>query len=318
MKNKIKKTHFTTADLIDLRETNQRYARQLNHPSTVWNLTEQLPREILLHIFSFLDLTDLTRLAYVCTAWRNLINATPGLWRTMYIKLSCRQYSLNNVKDYWYANRFGGHLRELFITCVHHKNHETCNNMGVCIRKLLLHLRPTGLTTLSIYSGRLYGVSGPITTSIVTILKRMLSRAPKLQHFKMPLALWRVPAGKNVLNTLLSVSRCTLQSLMIHGFFLPPNFGQKPAEFDQLTSGILSLNHLTKLGIDYFILNDAFIDALARSTTKLQKLKMFDMDVQSTLPNVTHKSWQNLVSKSCFLKYRFRNNTIVFNMTHYS
>ncbi|XP_059153244.1 uncharacterized protein LOC131939012 [Physella acuta] len=304
MKHKIKKTHIATADVIDLRDSNERYARTLNKPSNTFNLTEQLPNDVLLHIFSFLDFKDLTRLAYVCTSWRNLINTSPGLWREMYLKLTCRLHSAQNVRTYWYASRFGSYLRELIIHCLHHKNN-FCKNMAVCVRKMLLNLHATSLTSLNIFGVKLFGVSSPIMMSLASILTRFLTRNPCLQHFKMPLALWRVTAGKKVLNTVLTVCKGTLESLMIHGFFLPPKFGQKPADFDQLTNGILSLKNLTKLGIDYFILNDVFINALSKSNTKLKRLKMFDMDVRCTVPKVTHNSWRNLTVASPEMQVAF-------------
>ncbi|XP_059153251.1 uncharacterized protein LOC131939017 [Physella acuta] len=268
---------------------------------TIDILELQLPQEIRIKIFEYFEKKELMRLATVSKSWRDFIFGTPRFWRCMNLKLSCRRQSKHNEAACWYAARLGEHFRDLTISCLHANKHIHCDTMAVCLRKLLLNLRQANLTTLIITDLRCRSARTPIWSSIVRILTRILSRCGQLQQFGMPLVQWKVPEGSKFLNTVLSKARGTLHSLRIDGFFKPVTFKKRflrPVEFDQLTNGILALNHLTQLGIDYFILTDAFVDALSRSYANLRKLTLFLNGSSCFIKIISHKSWANLV-KGC-------------------
>ncbi|XP_059175901.1 uncharacterized protein LOC131955699 [Physella acuta] len=128
----------------------------------------------------------------------------------------------------------------------------------------------------------------------------MLSRFDRLECFAMPSAEFTYPEGIKVLKTVTSASKESLQSLLIEGFFHTPDeiiMGEH-VSFDGVTKYILSLNNLKKLGIDFFILTDDFVNALSTSSAKLEKLKINASFISFSTKNISQISWLNL-TKAC-------------------
>lgn len=301
----VRKTLITTKVIPNVEQNKERYAPTLNKPSKAWYLPDHLPQEIILHIFSFLETKDLIRLATVCKSLRELIHTTPRFWRNIQVKLSCSQSSVHSEAAKWLVTRFGTHFRELEINCEHHREHIHCKSMAVCLRKLLLSLRQKSLTSLLITELRFSKAKVPEATCIIASLNRVVSRSRHLQHFGMPFAFWRISDGITLLDTVLSVSKGTLKSLFIEGFFQTDTLDRPPVEFDRVTRGILSLSNLTKLGIDYCFLSDAFVNALSRSHAKLKKLKLHDNRHVWYIADIHQSSWVALVSNLFFSESPF-------------
>ncbi|XP_059173844.1 uncharacterized protein LOC131954282 [Physella acuta] len=269
-------------------------------------LWDQLPREVIIHIFRYLGKSELLRVARVCKCWWDLIHTTSSLWRDMHLELSCNSKSIHRKRACWYASQFGNHFRKLSVTCVHDNNHMVCRLMGINFRRLLLTLHQPELTSLKVTDLKLRGALMCTVKSISEILTRMLSRLEGLQCFKMTSSLFRIDEGVKVIDTVLTVSRGTLQSLVIDGFFEATFLAQRPAEFERVTNGILSLNRLTKLSIDYQLLTDSFVTALSRSHTgQLKVLKISAFQLSSKDDKTSRSSWLTLIEACPTLKVAF-------------
>lgn len=264
--------------------------------SAGFNFVEQVPKELLLYIFSFLDKNTLLRLLTVCKSWRNLILNSPKLWRNKHLKLACSRQSLHSKRSYSYAKRFGAHVRRLSISCEHPQGH-ACKFMAICLRKVLRSLRHPSLTSLKITDLRLGSAGGVTVASLCQVMMRVLSDMDNLQCFLMTSSLWPLQEGVRVIDTIVSVFRGTLRSLVIDGFFQDGALPQPSTQYDQITNGILSLTRLTKLGVDYLLLTDSFVTALSSSHARqLKILKLTLEDLNPRTPKILKTSWANLVS----------------------
>ncbi|XP_059153247.1 uncharacterized protein LOC131939014 isoform X2 [Physella acuta] len=304
----LKKIYITTKDLAENRQAKQKFDLKLPNNSMIPYLPDRVPQHVLMQIFTYLDRIDLIRLAGVCKYLRDLIFTSPQIWRTIRLKLSCRQYPMCNKSALWYAKLFGIHFKDLLIVCDHVRPHISCKTMTVCLRNILLSLGQTRLTSLVIREGRLVNATVPVVSSLVEILTRILTRCRDLQHFGMPCALWTVKDGSKVLDTLWSTSRGSLKSLRLDAYYVPPEDGRRPAEFDRVTTGILSLTHLTILGIDYCVLNDAFINSLSRANIKIKVLILFDLEVEGDWTQISKNAWVNLTQACPEMKVYFVTN----------
>ncbi|XP_059153248.1 uncharacterized protein LOC131939015 [Physella acuta] len=304
----LNKMFITTKDLAENGQAKQKFNLKLPNYSMSSYLPDQIPQHVLLQIFTYLDRTDLIRLAGVCKYLRDLIFTSPQIWRTIRLKLSCSQYPLRNKSALWYAKLFGIHFKDLLIDCEIVRQHNFCKNMAVCLRNLLLSLGQTRLTSLVIKYGQIVHASVPVVSSLVEILTRFLTRCRDLKIYGMPCALWTVQDGSKVLDTLWSTSRGSLKSLRLEGYFVPPKDGRRPAEFDRVTTGILSLTHLTTLGIDYCVLNDAFINSLSRANIKIKLLILFDVEVEGDWTQISKNAWVNLTQACPEMKVSFITN----------
>ncbi|XP_059173674.1 uncharacterized protein LOC131954158 isoform X1 [Physella acuta] len=225
----------------------------------------QLPNEITIKVLSYLDTIEVLRMATVCKSWKDLIHTTPSVWRNIHLQLSCNRKSSHNKRTFLCAQQFGMHFRKLSVSCSHDHQTAICKFMAIDFRKLLLSLHQTSLTSIKITDLQLRGALLSTVKSITEILTRILSRSDRIQCFKMSSAQFRVEEGINVLDTVFSESRGTLETLYVDTFFRESLLGYPRREQDKLTNGILSLTRLTKLGIDYLHLTDGFLTALSRS-----------------------------------------------------
>ncbi|XP_059153242.1 uncharacterized protein LOC131939010 [Physella acuta] len=271
------------------------------------NFLDQLPPDILLHIFCFLNVDERLRLACVCRSWRDLIHNTPHLWRNSQLKLCCDCECVQWRRTFSSVKRFASHFRELSISCSHHNNHAGCKILAAEFQKLVLCIHDPVLTSLKITDLRLQGSLSKTVSGISEVLTCMLSSLDRLQCFKMSSAQWPLHEGIKVIDTVLTVSRGTLQSLVIDGFFEATSLAQRPAEFDRVTNGILSLNRLTKLGIDYGLLTDEFVTTLSGSHAgQISKLKLVISGLQDYyLPKIAHECWLKLTEACPTMKVAF-------------
>ncbi|XP_059173869.1 F-box only protein 39-like [Physella acuta] len=282
----------------------QQHQRKENYRNTTeetdgknhWNT---LPQEVMVNIFDYLPQSDLFRLATVCRSWRDLIHTTPHFWRTMHLKLSCAHKSLHSKRTLCLSNILGGHFKELWISCLHQHANAGCKSMANDFRKFLLNLQHPSLTSIKIVDLQLQGALLTTVSGIRQVMMRMLSGLDRLHCFQMSSAQWPLHEGIKVMDTVLTVSRGTLQSLVIDGFFEATSLAQRPAEFERVTNGILSLNRLTKLGIDYQLLTDSFVTALSRSHTgQLKVLKIVASKLENNTPLIKERAWLCL-TKAC-------------------
>ncbi|XP_059153237.1 uncharacterized protein LOC131939007 [Physella acuta] len=271
------------------------------------NCIDQIPQELLLNIFSYLDKNTLLRLMCVCKHWRKLILTSPKLWRNKHLKLACSRPSLYNKRAYSYAKRFGSYVQRLNITC-EHPNRHACKFMAICLRKLLLSLRHPSLTSLKITDLRLDNSGGGVTlVSLSQVMTRILSSMDKLQDFHMTSSLWPLQEGLRVILTVLSVFRGTLRSLVIDRFFSDDSILQPSTVVDQLTRGILALPRLAKLGVDYFLVTDDFVTALSKSHAgQLKVLKLTVKDLNPRTPKILKTTWVQLKKACPSLKVAFQ------------
>ncbi|XP_059175914.1 uncharacterized protein LOC131955708 [Physella acuta] len=296
--NRIKKTTIASTSLLALDQTKEKYDFILNKPSNVPYLASLFPQEILIKIFSYFDLKDLVKLAGVCKSWHDLIHGTPQFWWNAHLKLSCKKQSKLRQNSYLFAKLYGSRCRNLVINCEHRFYYlACCKNMTVYLRKLLLLLKPTKLTSFKISDARMGCERESVRSSILQILTRMLSRFDRLQCFAMPFAKWRLIDGIKVLDAVISASKETIQSLMIDGFFhtFIVLFPQEPVNFDNVTNNILSLKKLKKLGIDYFVLTDDFVNALSTSCAQLETLRICAPYVCVATKTITQSCWVKLM-----------------------
>ncbi|XP_059155687.1 uncharacterized protein LOC131940835 [Physella acuta] len=282
----------------------------LNGQSDGSSFLGKLPSVVLVNIFRFVDnKNELLRLASVCRSWRDLIYTTPTLWRNMHLKLCCDCKCLNTKKAFSNAIRFGCHLYELSISvCKHHKCYPNSCSLATVFRKCLQDLRHPTLTSIKINDIELREALTRTTPGISREMTRLVSRLDRLQCFKMTKAQWPIEEGNNLINTVLTTSRGTLQSLDIDGFFEEKSLAEKPVKLDQLTTGILSLTRLTKLGIDYILLTDDFVTSLSRSHAgQLQTLKLVaSVILYGTTPHlISRKAWVNLTDACPAMKVAF-------------
>ncbi|XP_059173833.1 F-box only protein 39-like [Physella acuta] len=269
-------------------------------------LWEKLPQEVIYNIFDYLKQSDLLRLATVCKYWRDSIHTTAQFWRCMRLNLSCDKKSAHSKKSCWYATQLGSHFRELSISCHHHHKSKDCKNMAFDFRRLLLCLCHSNLTSLKITDLRLDSALISTVAVIRQVMTRMLSSYHRLHCFQMSSAQWPLHEGIKVIDTVLTVSRGTLQSLVIDGFFEATSLAQRPAEFERVTNGILSLNRLTKLGIDYQLLTDSFVTALSRSHTgQLKVLKISAGQADAAVSKIPGSVWSTLIEACPALKIAF-------------
>ncbi|XP_059175902.1 uncharacterized protein LOC131955700 [Physella acuta] len=295
--NRVRKTTVTSTVLLALDQTKEKYV-MLNKPSNVPYLTSLIPQEILIKIFSYFDLKDLVKLAGVCKSWRDLIHGTPQFWWNAHLKLSCKKQSKLRQNSYLFAKLYGSRCRNLVISCEHRFHYlGCCRTMIVYLRKLLLLLHPPNLTSLKISDARIGCERESVMSSILQILTRMLSRFDRLECFAMPFAKWQVLEGTKVFDAVISASKETLQILMIEGFFhiLRELIVGIPVDFDAVTNNILSLKNLKKLGIDYFVLTDDFVNALSTSCIKLKTLRICVPFCGVDTKIITQSCWVNLV-----------------------
>ncbi|XP_059153250.1 uncharacterized protein LOC131939016 [Physella acuta] len=291
----------------------------LNRKSEGALFLDKLPPEVLTKIFSFIrDKNELLRLASVCRTWRDLIHTAPQLWRNIRLKLCCDCECVHRKRALSCVQRFGCHFRDLSLSCVHHNNHVSCKFMAMDFRKVLLGLHQTTLTSLKITDLGLSGAKLSTVSGIAHVLTRMLSSLNCLKSFQMSSAQWPLDEGIKVIDTVLTVSRKTLKSLFIDGFFEPTSLADRPAEFDQVTNGILSLHRLTKLSIDYGLLTSAFVSAMSEShagqLTTLQLVISGIMD--RYLPKVSHKAWLSLTKACPTLKVAFNVDIWILDPSH--
>ncbi|XP_059171999.1 F-box only protein 39-like [Physella acuta] len=270
----------------------------------------QLPNEITLKVFSYLDTIELLRMATVCTSWRDLIHTTPSLWRNIHLELSCNWKSQKNKRTFLCAQQFGIHFRKLSVSCSHDHQTAICKFMAIDFRKLLLSLHQMSLTSIKITDLQLQGALLSTVKSITEILTRILSRSDRLQCFKMSSAQFTFEEGIKVLDTVFSVSRGNVETLYIDRIFREPLDGYLSKEQDKLTNGILSLTRLTKLGIDYLHLTDGFLTALSRSHAgQLKRLTIVAQHLLYDFNNYQVKlatnSWLTLTESCPELKMAF-------------
>ncbi|XP_059172035.1 F-box only protein 39-like [Physella acuta] len=278
-----------------------------SHDTYHW---DQLPNEITLKVFSYLDTIELLRMATVCTSWRDLIHTTPSLWRNIHLVLSCNWKSQKNKKTFLCAQQFGMNFRKLSVSCSHDHKTGICRFLAIDFRKLLLSLHQTSLTSIKITDLQLQGALMSTVKNITQSLTRILSRSDRLQSFKMSSAQFTFEEGITVLDTVFSVSRGTLETFYIDIFFREPLLGYLWNEQDKLTNGILSLTRLTKLGIDYRHLTDDFLTALSRSHAgQLKILKIVAQHLHNDFYNYQVKlatnSWLTLTGSCPELKLAF-------------
>ncbi|XP_059155700.1 uncharacterized protein LOC131940841 [Physella acuta] len=227
----------------------------------------------------------------------------------MHLKLCCDCKCLNTKKAFSNAIRFGCHLYELSISvCKHHKCYPNSCSLATVFRKCLQDLRHPTLTSIKISDIGMREASTRTPSDISREMTRLVSRLDRLKCFKMAKAQWPIEEGNNLINTVLTTSRGTLQSLDIDGFFEEESLAEKPVKLDQLTTGILSLTRLTKLGIDYILLTDDFVTSLSRSHAgQLQKLKLVaSVILYETTPHlISRKAWVNLTDACPAMKVAF-------------
>ncbi|XP_059173863.1 F-box only protein 39-like [Physella acuta] len=277
-----------------------------NGKSDDLNLWDKLPREVVLNIFNRLQQSDLFRLATVCKSWRDLIHTTPHFWRTMHLKLSCAHKSMHSKRALWWSNILGGHFKELWISCHHEHAAQGCKSVVNDFQKVILNLLHLSLTSLKITDLQLHSTWNHLVLGTRYVMTRLLPSLDRLQYFQMSSANWPVREGFKVMDTILTVSRGTLQSLVIDGFFDTATLTKRPAEFERVTNGILSLNRLTKLGIDYQLLTDSFVTALSRSHTgQLKVLKILARHMDRNTPRISKNSWLTLIKACPTLKVAF-------------
>ncbi|XP_059139932.1 uncharacterized protein LOC131928045 [Physella acuta] len=305
---RFRKTVITSATTMpEFGQTKERYDLKLNTPSKVAYLPDRVPQDILINIFSLLDSYDLLRAAAVCKSWRDLIHGTPRLWKNMLLKLSCMRQSGIRKNAYSYAKIYGKRFRKLVISCQNRRNQINCMDVVVCFKKILPLLHPTHLTSLKITDLRLRHARANTVSSIVRILTRQLSKFDHLEYFGMPFLQCGVVEAVKIVTTVLLSSKETLQSLMIEGFFQPSFIAITvlPRSFISLIDGVLSLNCLRKLGIDYFLLTYGLLNSLSASNAKLETLKI-GVTILYPLPNIISKSaWLNLMNAFQKLKIVF-------------
>ncbi|XP_059155391.1 uncharacterized protein LOC131940674 [Physella acuta] len=289
----------------------------LNGQSDGSSFLGKLPSVVLVNIFRFVDnKNELLRLASVCRSWRDLIYTTPTLWRNMHLEFCCNCKCLNRKTAFSNVKRFGCHLYELSISiCEHHKYHVFCNFLVIDLRKLLLSLHHSTLKSVKIDDIIVLETSCRTMSGISRDLTSMVSRLDRLQCFKMTKSQWPIEEGNNLINTVLTTSRGTLQSLDIDRFFHTRLLAEKPVKLDQLTTGILSLTRLTKLGIDYILLTDDFVTSLSRSHAgQLQKLKlMASAAMNQLIPKISSNCWEKLTEACPAMKVAFYVDGWVFN-----
>ncbi|XP_059153243.1 uncharacterized protein LOC131939011 [Physella acuta] len=290
-----------TSSVLPALKKRKTYHQKLNKPSKVNYMRDLIPEHICIHIFRFLSIEDLIRVAGVCKGFRELIHSTPRVWRDMHLRLSCKVQKLDLEPEVVckYAIQFAAHCQKLTINYYH------CLKMADSIRNLLVNLRPISLTSLVIIGARRSISEVPEVSCIIEALTRMLSGRKRLQKFGMTFAFWEVSDGIQVLEPVLSMSKGTLESLRIEGFFDWSGFNQKPVEFNRLTTSILLLNNLTELGLDYGFLTDAFVNALARSNPRLKNLRLFD-EVSHDSTSILKDTWVNLTESCPEMKVAFR------------
>ncbi|XP_059173845.1 F-box only protein 39-like [Physella acuta] len=261
----------------------------------------QLPMEILLKIFSYLNKVELLRMGTMCRSWRDLIHNTPSLWRNIHLDLSCNRKSAHNRRTFWYAQQFGMNFWNLSVSCSHEHESDVCKFMGVDFRKLLLTMQPPSLRSIKITDLELRGALLNTVKVIREMLIQTLNRTDGLHSFKMS-ALFSVEEGSKVLDAVFSVSRGTLETLYIDRFFRKSLLYYHRNEHDKLTNGILSLTRLTKLGIDYLQLTDGFLTALSRSHAgQLKRLKVVARDLKEDVPRFNYYNHSNTLATDSWL-----------------
>ncbi|XP_059175900.1 uncharacterized protein LOC131955698 [Physella acuta] len=311
MSNSEKNVISSTVLLEPRKETENKH---LYEPSKVSYLQDQVPQEIVIKIFSYFDIKELVKLAAVCRSWRDLIHGTPRFWWKAYLTLPCWRQRKLRKNVYSYAALYGNRCRDLVISCEHrYVNVACCEKLAIYLRNLLHLLHPTTLTSFKINDARLVCGKPSVRSSVIKILIGMLSRFDRLQCFAMPFAKFFYTEGIKVLKTVTSASKETLQSLLIEGFFHTPNeiIMEEPVSFDDVTKGILSLNNLKKLGIDFFVLTDDFVNALCTSSAKLEKLKINSSYITFSTKNISQISWLNLTKAFPKMKVEISITSIV-------
>lgn len=263
----------------------------------------RLPTELLLYIFSFLNINERLSAAGVCRTWRYLIFSSPRLWGKKQLKLKCNRLSHQSNRSCFYAKRLGHFLRKLTINCEHpnNQNNHQCKYMAVCFRKLIKNLKSKNpaLTSLKVIDLRLGGASQAVIVKICTLLCRLLESLTSLKSFQMSSAQWPPEEGKIVMNTLLLASKHSLQTLQIDGYFVPR---YTPVDPSQFTGDIANLTRLTKLAIDYFYMDADSVVALADARRgQMKKLKLLASDISPNTQYISKLAWQHLVRSTLSL-----------------
>lgn len=268
---------------------------RIDSPSESEPLTvTSFPTEILLHIFSFLNINERLSVAGVCRMWRHLIFSSPRLWGKKQLKLKCNRQSHQSRRSCFYAKRLGHFLRKLTINCDHNGNH-LCKNMAVCFRKLIKNLKSKNpaLTSFKVIDLRLGGASPAVISKICTLLSRLLETLTNLKSFQMSSAQWPPEEGRAVMTTLTRIARNTLETLQIDGYFVPK---YAPVGPEQLAGDLVALNRLNKLAVDYFYLTGESVVALADARRRqMKKLKLLAADISPNTQFISKQAWQYLV-----------------------
>ncbi|CAG5134614.1 unnamed protein product [Candidula unifasciata] len=263
-----------------------------------------IPTELLLYIFSFLNINERLSAAGVCRTWRYLIFSSPRLWGKKQLKLKCNRLSHQSRRSCFYAKRLGHFLRKVTINCEHTGNHQ-CKYMAVCFRKLIKNLKSKNpaLTSFKVIDLRLGGASPVVIAKICTLLSRLLESLANLKSFQMSSAQWPPEEGKMVMNTLLTVSKNTLETLQIDGYFVPR---YTPVEPGQFTGDIATLTRLTKLAIDYFYMDGDSVVALADARRgQMKKLKLLASDISPNTQYISKLAWTYLTTACPAMRVEF-------------
>ncbi|XP_059173838.1 F-box only protein 39-like [Physella acuta] len=271
---KFKSTTTVSVSIPETDETGEIPQNDVDNESDILHPWDQLPLVVMLNVFDYLESSDLLRLATVCKTWRDMIQNTAHFWRQMHLKLNCNSESSHSEISCSYAEMFGSYLRKLSISCHHEHNTDICKCMDKDLLQLLLNLNQPNLTSLKITDLELQGVRKCHKT-ICGTLTQMLSSFSSLQCLELSNVKFQYNEAFEILDTVISASGENLQSLVIDGLFRVCLLDYTSNEVDRLTNKILSLSCLTKLGIDYLHLTNAFVIALSRSHAgQLKKLKI--------------------------------------------
>ncbi|XP_059173896.1 F-box only protein 39-like [Physella acuta] len=267
---------------------------------------DRLPDGILVKIFSKLDQKDLMKAARVCQSWQEVINSTALFWRKIHLKLQRSKNKKYCQKAVHHIRKRGIYFRELSVTCCHGNETTGFAQTIDCFCRLVQTLpMQLNLTKLKISDLRLHGVWNNLGLVRKTMI-HLLSRQDELECFQMSSARWPIREGKSILRALFTVSKRTLRSLEIDGFFEPDAASQGPDVFDEVFAGIRSLSRLTKLGLDYGLMSDVFLLELPGSqATQLRVLKISTKLVDGSTTIVSRKSWETLTTAIPALKVTF-------------
>ena len=254
-----------------------------------------LPPDMLLRVFSFLEKNEQLHMSAVCKPWRQLIFSSACLWRKRQLTLRCSRHSRHSRHAFFYARRLGRYLHKLSVACEHPSNH-ACRSIAVCFRKLMTGLKaPSSLRSFKVTDLKLRHTRASVLLDISTSLERFIYSLHHLRCFQMSNSHWPAQEGLKVISSVLTSCQDSLHTLRIDGFFVPRFVPTRAT--DVLTSGLGHLTRLSKLSIDYFYLNDQSVLALASTRRgQLRSLKLVACDVSPHSWFVSKLAWLALVS----------------------